>query len=209
MGAATGFAQAADPPMLPPVVEAPAFDWSGFYVGASIGGQQVNVTSPDPVGFVQPSGTGFTIGAFAGANKQINNFVLGVEGDIEYSTFSATASCANPAWTCTTNLNAQGSFRGRIGFAADRALLYVTGGLAVANFGGNTTLGPTVFPDSSARIGWTAGAGIDFAFTDTVFGRAQYRYSNYGSRTMNYDIPYPNVAVSTHQFTVGIGALIN
>lgn len=209
LASVTGFAQAADPIMDPPVVAAPdLFDWSGFYLGAAVGAQQVNVVTTAP-NFVQPSGMGFTGGVFAGGNMQIDNFVLGVEGDIEFSSFSASAPCFNPAFVCTTNLNAQGSLRGRIGFAADRALLYVTGGLAAARFGGQTALGGVTFPDSSTRIGWTLGAGIDMAVTDTVFVRGQYRYSNYGTRTMNYDVPYPTVGVSTHQFTIGVGALFN
>ena len=31
----------------------------------------------------------------------------------------------------------------------------------------------------SNSTGWTAGAGVEYAFTDSVFGRVEYRYTNF------------------------------
>jgi outer membrane immunogenic protein len=35
--------------------------------------------------------------------------------------------------------------------------------------------------NSENASGWTAGAGVDYVFTDTVFGRVEYRYTNLGA----------------------------
>jgi outer membrane immunogenic protein len=32
--------------------------------------------------------------------------------------------------------------------------------------------------NGGGSMGWTAGVGVDFAFTDSVFGRIEYRYTN-------------------------------
>lgn len=201
---ATTSVMAADLIVEEPIAEVAlaAYDWNGFYVGGQIGVMGVDVTTPDP-DFVQPSGAGFLIGLHAGANAQMDSFVLGVEGDVEYSSFSATEFCANDDFDCSTNLDWQGSLRGRAGFAADSALFYVTAGLAAANFGGSTDDG-TLFADSSVRFGWTAGAGIELGLSENLSARAEYRYSDYGSQDMEYDETYPDVGVTTQAIRVGL-----
>ena len=91
--------------------------------------------------------------------------------------------------------NVQGSVRGRIGIAFDRALIYGTGGVALTGF--NTTIVDTTgfftgAPGTNAtfsntRAGWTAGGGIEYAVTDNWWVRAEYRYSNFGNTT---DFPF-------------------
>jgi len=152
---------------------------------------------------VQPSGNGFVAGVHAGFNHQSDNFVFGVEGDIEYSSFAASAPCTNPAFTCSTSLPWQGSLRARAGIAADAVLFYLTGGLAVAQFDGATNNGVN-FPDGSLRVGWTVGVGAEVAFDESISGRIEYRYSDFGARDMAYDVVYPAVGVTTHAVRVGI-----
>src|SRR5205085_386043 len=78
----------------------------------------------------------------------------------------------------TTKLRWLTTVRARLGYAWDRSLLYVTGGLAgggvkssvsVAQFVG----GPTLFSGSTSdtRWGWTVGAGYEYAFTRTISGK--------------------------------------
>ncbi len=47
-----------------------------------------------------------------------------------------------------------GSVRGRLGYAWDRALIYATGGVAFGDFNNSDVLGDSVW---NARVGWTAG----------------------------------------------------
>jgi outer membrane immunogenic protein len=80
-------ARAAD---MTPVVQRPAtsgyipaqFFWTGFYLGAGIGGGWGHSTFVDPFGSIaSPSLKGFLLGGVAGINYQINSIVVGVEGD--------------------------------------------------------------------------------------------------------------------------------
>ena len=109
--------------------------------------------------------------------------------DLKGSTASASRTVGAPLFapavtqTVTVDfgrIDWMASFRGRLGFAADRALFYVTGGAAVAEIGGTTTTvtnGPGIaIPagsfssaggGSTTRWGWTVGGGIEYAFNRT------------------------------------------
>jgi outer membrane immunogenic protein len=147
---------AADMPLkAPPAPVAPAWSWTGFYVGVNGGYGWNNSTgnkfcinlvgvlngvgcdSPN-TGVVRPRG-GFA-GGQAGYNWQVNSLVLGVETDIQWSDIKRSSSvidlccsgAAVPAGTlsATSKLDWFGTFRGRLGvLATPKALLYVTGGL--------------------------------------------------------------------------------
>lgn len=185
-----------------PIYDDAGFDWSGAYVGASIGGQGVRIFVPGE-GTIQ--GTSLVGGIYAGINGQSGNIVYGAEADIEYSAFNRTVACGNPAWDCNGYVNAQGSVRARLGYAVDTLLFYGTAGLAMANVGGSTTSpGGVVFPDSSVRMGYTVGAGAELAFDENWVGRVEYRYTNLGARDMSFDIVYPGVEVSSHTVRAGI-----
>lgn len=206
-------AQAADlaAPRMPiaGAVVAPAFSWTGFYVGANIGYAAMNVRNTGGAGFVTPSGNGFAAGAQLGFNYQVNNIVLGIEGDLGYLGISRTLPCGNPAFNCNSRMNWDASVRARLGIAIDRALLYVTGGLAIAEYRGFTSTGGVFFRDGSTRVGWTIGAGAEFAVSGNWTVRAEYLYANYGSRNMTYDVVYPNVRVETHKVRVGVNYLFS
>ena len=185
-----------------PIYDEAGFDWSGAYIGATLGGQGVRAFAPGQ-GTIQ--GTAFVGGIFAGVNAQAGNFVFGAEADIEYSAFNQRQACGNPLWSCNAYLDVQGSVRGRFGYAVDTLLFYGTAGLAVANAGGSTTSpGGVVFPDSSVHYGYTVDAGVEVAFSENWIGRAEYRYTNLGARNMSFDIVYPGVEVSTHAVRAGL-----
>jgi outer membrane immunogenic protein len=83
----------------------------------------------------------------------------------------------------------ESTFRGRVGYAFDRFLVYGTGGLAVAGVGDAT---------NSTEVGLALGAGADIAFTDNLFGRVEYQYANYGSTPFHDNL-------STHEVRIGLG----
>lgn len=145
---------------------APAYNWTGFYVGANAGGQwgsadPTTSTVFDPAGYFATSSvpaiaavgaqrvnsSSATGGFTAGYNWQFNNAVLGLEGDINYFGFkgSATGSgvypcCASTGFTVSSQVSADwlATIRGRIGFlAAPTWLVYATGGVAIAEVRGN------------------------------------------------------------------------
>lgn len=189
-------------PVSPEPIYGADFDWSGAYVGAAIGGQGVRVFAPGE-GTIE--GTALVGGLYAGFNGQAGSLVYGAEADIEYSGFNQSEPCDNPVWTCNGYIDVQGSVRARLGYAVDTLLFYGTAGVAMANAGGSTTSpGGVEFPDSSVRIGYTVGAGIEMALDENWIGRVEYRYTNLGARDMAFDIVYPDVEATSHAVRAGI-----
>jgi outer membrane immunogenic protein len=189
--ATAGTAMAADLPAVAPyqaVAPAGYYDWTGFYVGAQAGYVFADSTAGDFDGFAG--------GVHAGYNHQINNWVFGIEADVEYS--GADASAAG------TTIEAEwlGSVRGRIGYAFDRVLVYGTGGVAFGGFDVSTV---AVGSDSATHVGWTVGAGVEVAVTQNVTARAEYRYTDLGDK--NYTLGGATVnldADEIHAVRVGV-----
>jgi outer membrane immunogenic protein len=211
VGLSATSAFAADLPSKAPVAPyaaVPAFTWTGFYVGADIGGGWTNdhvfdfftATGIQNFPIFGQNSAGVLGGLFAGYNWQTNaNLVFGVEGDIEATKLKSQASSftliaggvAVPPGNGTANesLPWQGSLRARLGYAAGPALFYLTGGLAVAQINTQyTTLAGNIFANppgsssfSSTRVGWTLGAGLEYAFASNWTARAEYRYTDYGN----------------------------
>jgi outer membrane immunogenic protein len=146
---------------------------------------------------------GMFAGGLVGGNYQFNHFVVGAEADYQWGNLTANSqadsSFTAPAgtfpggpFTISTTIKEFGSVRGRIGYAFDRFLIFGTGGWAWSNATtGYALLGQPPFgvPGASTGIfvnnaelsGWTVGAGLDYAFTNNVFGRIEYRYTDLGT----------------------------
>lgn len=77
-------------------------------------------------------------------------------------------------------------------------LLYGTGGLAAKN----QKIDDGVSSDSKAMLGWTAGVGTDIKITDNVFGRVEYRYTDYGDKDFDN---VGNVESKDNRVTFGVG----
>jgi outer membrane immunogenic protein len=183
--AAGGQAFAADLPMPAPPVPPPAYvpvlpvyNWTGFYIGINSGGTFGNSNWTDPSPAFPPTGNftvnGFLIGGTIGGNYQIGSFVLGVEGDGDWSNIIGTTfntSCV--AVGCQTKSNWLATVRGRAGWAWDRVLFYGTGGAAFAN----VQAAAGAFPFMSAtQTGWTAGAGVEYAFAPNWTAKVEYLF---------------------------------
>jgi outer membrane immunogenic protein len=187
-------ALAADLPVYAPTAP-PAFTWTGIYIGGQIGYQwgQESASSyslPDYTFYAsEPTSTseGVVGGAHLGYNWQYTPFVFGVEGDVDGSSYSGTGLDNTGELQATTRIPIEGSIRARVGFAWDRVLIYGTGGVAFASIQ-NTFDGlgsPYVVGGSDSqttgRVGWTAGGGIEYAIVNNWSVRAEYRYTDYGS----------------------------
>jgi outer membrane immunogenic protein len=166
--AAIGFASvasAADLPTKGPYykapVAAPAFSWTGFYIGANAGyawgHTDVGYTPPGgPNGFIPAdvatyragasqkiNNSGFTGGVQAGYNYQFNQFLAGIEADFGYLGRSGNFTGTFPGVWGTQNVNISGkdgwlsTVRGRLGVAFNQFLVYGTGGVAFTNAGVN------------------------------------------------------------------------
>ena len=155
-----------------PAYTAPAyFNWSGFYVGINAGygwGKADWGAGTDTANL-----TGYLIGATLGYNYQFGSFVVGIEGDIDYSTVKG--NCA--IFACSTNMKYFGTGRARLGYAWDRWLPFITGGVAVANIENSGTAGS----ESVTKIGWTAGVGLEYAFAGPWSAKLEYLYADLGT----------------------------
>jgi outer membrane immunogenic protein len=108
--------------------------------------------------------------------------------------------------TCKTNVDALGSFAVRFGGTIDRAMLYVKGGLAWAYERHKVSSPGSTFDGFGAysveqkhwRWGGMLGAGVEFAFTNTISGKLEYNYMDFGTRTYSFVIdPGPPFGAET------------
>jgi len=178
---------AADLPLPAPPrydAEAPYAYWGGVYLGAN-GGFGLG-SSQWTQGLIVTSifnTDGFLLGGTIGFNYPVSAVLFGVEGDLDWSTLNGSVgTCAvngaGAAAACETKNNVLGTVRARMGYAFDRALIYVTGGAAVGDF--QTGLNPPSTFDSTAKVGWAAGAGLEYAFSENWSAKAEYLFVDLG-----------------------------
>ena len=175
----------------------PAWSWTGFYVGGNVGGVANDSTvengPPGPNGVFltggpcSNNGSGFIGGFQAGYNWQISQAVIGIEGDISWSSLSRSSPVTAPAIdTFSSRLNWLATIRGRLGWAFDRLLVYGTGGVAFADLSDQYTslVGiPFTATPSSSRTGWTAGGGVEYAVTTNWTVKVEYLHVDLGSKS--------------------------
>ena len=164
---------------------------------------------PGLPGYYDTSGTarGVLGGGYLGYNQQFfQHLVLGLEGDIEggnIHNFTAAWGAGFGPYSVESYNNWRASLRGRIGYAMGHTLLYATVGAAWANFqtAHNFVLNanpnsnfpyPPIYPSDNSNttpVGWTVGAGLEYAFMGNLAARIEYRYSDFGSIKINSQTP--------------------
>jgi outer membrane immunogenic protein len=192
---------AADLPSLKDsVVPPPVFSWTGFYIGADIGGGWGDKTVNYPASLFAPAGsfglnlTGVVGGGFIGYNYQINQVVLGLQGDIQGASLWGATYLQPLDSTTKATQDWLAAINGRLGYALDRALFYVIGGVAFTNETHVVSAGPFATAALAAfgilsppqtfsfdRTGYDVGAGIEYAVLPNWTLRVEYRYYNFGS----------------------------
>jgi outer membrane immunogenic protein len=119
-------------------------------------------------------------------------------------------------FTHTYQLDFLSTVRGRVGFAFDRILAYGTAGLAMGGFQATrtensctvgvscpgTSVPGTNESYSDLRLGWTAGAGVEYAITDSWTAKLEYLYASLES--LNYTFPIQNRTTSAPAETVNL-----
>jgi high affinity Mn2+ porin len=196
-----GRAVAADMPVKAPVLKT-VYDWTGLYIGAhaGFGRGSTGAVLSDPAAVATSNVfDGMIGGVQAGYNIQLRSgIVLGVEADITFPNYLTSNSIVSSLATARSDVTEQwdyaASARGRVGYASGRWLAYATGGLA---FTGERFLNsPAVGSDEkilNVRLGWTAGAGIEYAFAPHWSARLEYLYSQFGRA----DIHFPSATQYT------------
>jgi outer membrane immunogenic protein len=196
-----------------------SYNWTGFYLGLNAGGawgDSSASTSPANVtGFIDyfadtstpaitASGkqgfgsSGFTGGLTAGYNWQAGATVFGIESDFNYLGLRGSASssgvypcCVWSGYTVNSSVSTDWlvTLRPRVGIASNNWLVYVTGGLALANVKREFSFSDTF--DSAAesasltktKAGWTAGVGVEYALMNGWSVKAEYLHVDLGSET--------------------------
>lgn len=184
-------AQAADMPRAAPIYKAqPAaqtYDWTGFYLGINGGYARGRSSWSDPtVG--TDSGrfntSGGTLGGQLGYNWQTGPVVFGVETDMNWlnangSTSAGGVCLTNGGGSCQTQQSWLGTTRARVGYAFDRWLPYITGGVAYGDIRATQPTGTS----SSTQTGWTAGAGVEYGITRNWSAKLEYLHVDLGTAT--------------------------
>lgn len=178
-----GSAGAADlSPRYQPIVPkapimSPAYNWTGFYLGINGGGAWGKANWDAIPGKFDTSGG--LVGGTVGYNWQTGPWVLGIEGDADWARIDGSTTAGTCAGLpCKTESNFLATVRGRVGYAFDRFLPYVTGGLAVGNIK-NTYPGFATVDNTNA--GWTLGGGGEFAFAGNWTAKVEYLHVDLGS----------------------------
>ena len=193
--AASALAADLPPRAAPPLIPmAPAFTWSGFYIGTHTGAISLNgdirtngnaantianvTANRRPA--VLSTDDDFTMmsGIQAGYNVQFGSIVLGVEGDISHAGVKARDvffSTLNDPSFFRQELHTFGTARARVGLAFDQVLVYATGGLAGASFTDRVAfLRNTdnafqfVGRRSTTEYGYTVGGGVEFSLPESL-----------------------------------------
>jgi len=195
------------------------FSWAGFYIGGHAGGgwgdkKWSDYFDPLPNGIriAGPDASYHVNGALGGGqigyNFQSGWTVFGVEADASWTSIKGSGGILPSGLfgcltvnECTSKIEALGTITARLGVAVDRVLLYAKGGGAwvhekhtvrafdlqapndpLFNFSGTT---------SETRWGWTAGAGVEYAFTNNWSAKIEYNYLDFGKNEVAVTFPAP------------------
>jgi outer membrane immunogenic protein len=215
IGLASVPAAAADLAYKAPPPAVPMFDWTGFYVGANIGYGWGKSTWSDivaPIGnvpgdFTQHNTNGVVGGFQWGYNRQIGQWLLGFASDFDWSGMKGSSFCLGSdlgiVAQCATKVPWTSTSTVRVGWAAGQFLPYVKGGFALTrdefNVGNYIYLDPThagqanYLTTKSYRLGWTVGAGFEYAIDRnwSVFG--EYDFIDFGKNQEGFTPSVPTV----------------
>jgi len=179
----------------------PLFNWTGFYLGGNIGygwsDGDGTITAGVVSGPYSGSGNGVLGGVQAGFNWQMGNWVWGIEADFQASGVKGSVSGVAGAAVFNGEQKVPwfGTIRGRLGYAFDRTLIYVTGGGVYGRSELNGTSNVIVGPYSVSQDfwTWTVGGGVEQALWASRWSaKLEYLYI---STPDNLAIP-PNTAVT-------------
>jgi outer membrane immunogenic protein len=161
------------------------YNWTGGYVGINGGYMWADTEFTNAAGATsKTSPKGWLAGGTLGYNWQSGALVFGVEGDFNWVDMNGTDASV----VCGTNCNIKNTWlstvRGRLGYAFDRWLPYVTGGGAF----GRVNFGNASGTVDETKAGWTAGVGVEYAFLGNWTTKLEYLHVDLGTATCDLSI---------------------
>lgn len=182
----------------PALAAAPIFNWTGFYLGGTIGGMFGSDQYANPFfSSTRYDVAGVIGGLTAGHNWQAGNIVFGIEGDYSWSGAKGKDfSGCNPT-PCTEKWPWLGTVRARVGYAFDRFLPYLTGGAAFSRI---EQAGALAQGEKNAN-GWTIGGGLEVVLVNNWSVKAEYLYVDVGNP---YVFPTQRFNPNEHVARIGV-----
>ena len=190
-------------PVMPakaPAYVAPIYNWTGAYIGVNGGygwGRSEWMSGGVSTGNFDVNGG--VVGGTLGYNWQTGPWVVGLEGDIDWSNIKGDTACVGVV--CETRNDWLGTARGRIGYAFGRVLPYVTGGLAVGDIKASTAGGST----TETNAGWTLGGGVEAAISGPWTAKVEYLYTDLGTGSCDASVCGTSTDVDFHTNLVRAG----
>ena len=200
-GSAMAADMAARPYKAPPVVVAPIYDWTGFYIGANGGwGDSRNCWGIVPIGGVTiadgcASRSGGVFGGQLGYRWQSGQFVFGLEGQGDWADLSGRrVSLFNPAFSTGVRVDALGLITGQIGYAWNATLFYLKGGAATVRNRYDIWTNPggaLVATASSNKWGGALGVGWEYGFAPNWSFGIEYDRLFMGDANNSFSVANP------------------
>jgi outer membrane immunogenic protein len=205
---------AARPYTKAPVMIDPGYNWTGFYVGGNVGYSWGR--SSDTSTLTNGAGTvlftsidrtnldGIVGGGQIGYNWQVQNWLWGLEADIQGTDEKGSRGFTCPTAVCTPSVQGNlalviagpavpgalnqkidwfGTVRGRVGvLATPKVLFYATGGLAYGEVKTSETIGlvPVSFSSTNTKAGYAVGAGVEGVIGGNWTAKLEYLYIDLG-----------------------------
>jgi len=209
--------------------------WTGCHMGLRGGiGAGHNTWTDSPAtlpfgaGFIDANGfgetantdmTGGTVGGQFGCDMQFSGpFVAGVQGNFSVADITGTNfDQFNDTWSLRSSVDWLAAVTGRLGISVSNVLVYGRGGGAWAHNrfeieNAETNLGTP----QSTRMGWTAGAGLEWAFAPNWSAFLEVNYYNFGGQNVAFPgnafngsggatVPFTvNTALTLETFEMGV-----
>ena len=198
-----------------PAYAAPLYNWTGFYLGAHIGGAFSGGNSFN--GLVLSDYDARLLGGVqTGVDWQFaGNFVVGAEGQYSWLGKNNLNAVFPAGFVYNNNQRALASVTARIGYAFGPALVYVKGGYAYSDNSETLTFAgvPVAFAlDSSHSNGWTVGGGVEYMFAQNWSAKAEYQYYNFGDSRFLAPaalVPFGSFHNDEHTLKLGVNYRFN
>jgi outer membrane immunogenic protein len=189
-----------------------AYNWHGAFAGVQVGASSYRSTTAI-ADVLDISGSrednSFNIGGVVGYDWQNCNTVFGLEADLAWANVDRDWGInlgalgipgVGQIFSAKSSMDFYGALKLRTGFAFDKMLLYVTGGIAFANIehsGANNAIGGFIpagivgFKTNDTRWGWVVGAGTEYALTNRITWRSEATYTRFEDQdfTLNFTPP--------------------
>jgi outer membrane immunogenic protein len=198
-----------------PAYAAPIWTWTGFYVGAHVGGEFSASNSFNGL-VLSDYDARFMGGVQAGADWQFSgNWVVGAEGQYSWLSRNNANALFPGGFVYGNDQRALASITARLGYSFGPTLVYVKGGYAYADNRDVVTFAgvPVAFTlDGNHNHGWTIGGGAEYMFTPSWSVKGEYQYYNFGhSRFLAPAalVPFGTFHNDEHTLKVGVNYRFN